>query len=309
MSVSRCHICNENLAEVHPEQSNGFPYERLKCSTCGHYRVSFDFFREVLDNPANEALLPYLAAYIRRQNDADERPVELDFDNWRGFAEQHAHTPINRRLELLLRSYERSTDYAGAYVEFVNNIYPLVDAKNDSEVLFLAQTLAEQGLLQGSREQPANFRITGKGWEFLYPLTAGGAPGTCFIAMSFDPTLDDAYQNGILLAIEVDCGYRANRVDRRPHNESINDRIIAGIRASQFLVADFTLHRPNVYYEAGFAQGLGRTVVRTCRDTDYEHLGFDTRQYSHLKWTTVPDLRRQLAEHILATMGKWGQVR
>ena len=35
------------------------------------------------------------------------------------------------------------------------------------------------------------------------------------------------------------------------------DRIIAQIRASKFVVADFTRNRGGVYYEAGFALGLG----------------------------------------------------
>jgi hypothetical protein len=76
--------------------------------------------------------------------------------------------------------------------------------------------------------------------------------------MSFAPALDDAFAVGIRPALETDCGFRAVRVDRDPHNDSTTDRIVAGIRTCQFMVADFTLQRQGVYYEAGLAQGLGR---------------------------------------------------
>ena len=112
--------------------------------------------------------------------------------------------------------------------------------------------------------------------------------------------------DGILKAAQLDCGYHVVRVDRERHNDDITDRILAGIRAAQFLIADFTFQRPGVYYEAGFAQGLGRTVIRTCRDVDLDNLHFDTRQFFHLKWHEPTDLRLSLAEHIQSTIGAYG---
>jgi hypothetical protein len=52
-------------------------------------------------------------------------------------------------------------------------------------------------------------------------------------------------------------------VDRIEHNENINDKIIADLRACQFVVADFTGHKGGVYFEAGF-----RTRIRKTSDLD-----------------------------------------
>ena len=60
-----------------------------------------------------------------------------------------------------------------------------------------------------------------------------------FVAMWFDDTMKDAYDQGISPAIE-DAGYRAVRIDQKDHNNKIDDEIIAEIRRSRFLVADFT---------------------------------------------------------------------
>lgn len=98
-----------------------------------------------------------------------------------------------------------------------------------------------------------------------------------------------------------DCTLRVVRIDRVPHNDNVTHRIIAAIRTASIVVADFTTHNQGVYYEAGFAEALGRTVIRMCRADDFHRLHFDTRQFFHIKWTDPADLRTKLAEHILAT--------
>jgi nucleoside 2-deoxyribosyltransferase len=94
---------------------------------------------------------------------------------------------------------------------------------------------------------------------------------------------------------------KAIRIDKEHHNEKICDKILAEIRRGQFVVADYTQQKRGVYFEDGFAMGLGRQVIRCCRKQDLDKgLHFDTRQYNHIPWETPQDLRTQLAERIQA---------
>jgi nucleoside 2-deoxyribosyltransferase len=120
--------------------------------------------------------------------------------------------------------------------------------------------------------------------------------------MSFHPSLDPGFDLGIKPAVETDCGFTVIRVDRVPHNDNINDRILAGVRTAQFVIADFTLQRQGVYFEAGFAMGLGRPVIWTCRQDDFANVHFDTRQFNHIVWAEPVDLRPKLAARIRATV-------
>lgn len=90
----------------------------------------------------------------------------------------------------------------------------------------------------------------------------------CFVAMWLDDRTKDAYDSGIKIAIE-DSGYDPLRIDQKQHVNKIDDEIIAEIRRSRFVVADFTSEpdkpRGGVYYEAGFAQGLNIPVIWTCK--------------------------------------------
>ena len=69
------------------------------------------------------------------------------------------------------------------------------------------------------------------------------------------------FQQGIL-----EAGYDPVRIDHIEHINRIDDEIIAQINASRFVVADFTGHRGGVYFEAGYALGLGLPVFWSRRE-------------------------------------------
>ena len=102
--------------------------------------------------------------------------------------------------------------------------------------------------------------------------------------------------------------YRPFIISQKPDVNKIDDEIIAEIRRSRFLVADFTHGekgaRGGVYFEAGFAQGLGIPVIYTCRYNMVDELHFDTRQYAHIVWNTPEDLRNELKNRIMARIGE-----
>ena len=75
------------------------------------------------------------------------------------------------------------------------------------------------------------------------------------------------------------------------------------IKNSRFVVADATDQRPGVYFEAGYAMGLGLPVLWSVREDDLQNVHFDTRQYNHIVWETPEDLRDQLAKRIAAVLG------
>lgn len=130
-----------------------------------------------------------------------------------------------------------------------------------------------------------------------------------FVAMWFSDEMEKIYEKGIKPAIE-DAGYKPMRIDRKPNLDKIDDEIIGEIRRSLFLVADMTHGddgaRGGVYYEAGFAYGLGKTVIFTCRKDMIGEVHFDTRQYAHILWKKkkLKKLREQLRDRILARIGE-----
>lgn len=159
----------------------------------------------------------------------------------------------------------------------------------------------------------AVFSVTVDGFEELRPRTQATAYDQVFVAMWFHTSTEELYDKGIEPAIR-DAGYKPYIVSRDPSVNKIDDAIIANIRQSKFVVADFTHgdsgHRGSVYYEAGFAEGLGLQVIRTCRSDliDANSLAFDTRQHNHIGWdkdnTDYPAFTKELTNRIIARVGR-----
>ena len=131
-----------------------------------------------------------------------------------------------------------------------------------------------------------------------------------FVAMWFGEEMNGVYDEAMAPAIRA-AGYEPVRVDREDHIGKIDDEIIAQIRRARFIIADFTAAdkekpRGGVYYEAGFAYGLGREVIYTCRADFVEALHFDTRQFNHLTWEIdkLPDFCKALRFRIERNIGQ-----
>lgn len=120
----------------------------------------------------------------------------------------------------------------------------------------------------------------------------------CFIAMNFDDAYDPILQK--IKEAVLECKLEPYCVKGLQSNDQITDLIIAGIKKSKFLVADFSGNRPSVYYEAGFAKGLGKQVICLGKKGTKPH--FDTRQYNHIFWMDGEDLKKQLIQRIEATI-------
>jgi nucleoside 2-deoxyribosyltransferase len=181
-----------------------------------------------------------------------------------------------------------------------------VDIKEAFELLRLLQeTESIEGTLFMGREM--HVRPTRGGWVEIEKLSRPKTDSSqAFVAMWFHDSTDEAYFKGIVPALTSN-GYKPIRIDKKEHNNKIDDEIVAEIRRSRFLVADFTCQSKNirggVYYEAGYAQGLGIPVIWTCKSTSINDLHFDTRQYAHIIWKNASDLFFQLKNRVGATIG------
>ena len=101
-----------------------------------------------------------------------------------------------------------------------------------------------------------------------------------------------------------DAGYEPDRIDAQNFNGKICDEIIASIKRSKFLIADCSKFRSAVFFEAGFAKGLGKEVIFTVRESYKDKLKehFDTRQYNHIVYDSSKDLYKKLYDRICATI-------
>jgi hypothetical protein len=148
------------------------------------------------------------------------------------------------------------------------------------------------------------FFISPRGWLQLEGIGKTDSQ-IGFCAMWFNDEVKTLWTECIEPAIR-DAGYEPLRIDGKQHNNKIDDEIIASIRQSKFVISDLTGNRGGVYYEAGFAHGLGLPVIFMCRESEEDNPHFDIRQYNTIFWTPeiLTEKRKDLMNRIIATIGK-----
>lgn len=283
---------------------------RVECGLCGTFTISDDAFADIGSNKPE--ILWLLSAVVRNRSEQGE-----DVYITNGYLEHFPETfrlpqDLFERLDLLLEHIARRQGDPHNYIKIISGVdFPLLYVTDPKAFEYYLDKADELGYLeiQNRREFGDEMicRLSLKGWERLDEIKkAGRKSNQAFVAMCFEKSLTDVWENGIKVALS-ETGYTPIRIDLTEHNEKICDRIIAEIRKSALVVADFTGQRGGVYFEAGFAKGLGIPVIWTCREDEVSNLHFDTRQYFHIAWTNADDLRKRLKDRIEATLPKPGK--
>jgi hypothetical protein len=306
-----CPICATGCIET----TNQAGVTQVICPTCGKFRFGEamePFFIEIRTKHLGYKLSYYLRSISERSliKSADfSFPIYTDLELEK--IAQGRDLPVREKLQLLLKHLAYLSEYPGQQVRFdANHDYSVLCAKNNDEAVFYLDALFGQGLVirdwfigYGNEAQCV---VTSAAWQELERMEQSGSNSSdAFIAMWFDSS-----QNAVNKAIQsavTGAGYVPIRIDEVEHVNRIDDEIIARIRRSKFLVADFTGQRNGVYFEAGFMLGLGRPVIWLCSESDLEDVHFDTRQYNTIVYKEVEELRSQLQFRIEAIMGKGPQ--
>ncbi|MGD0086642.1 MAG: hypothetical protein ABSC24_05895 [Verrucomicrobiota bacterium] len=302
---TKCPICG-NAANIHPNVGGGFYI--ISCARCGSYE-SGNITQLGISNWTSQQRIN-LSGWIRENQNCRVVISNLQqLSNLRNLSVGEKAEKILMHLASRFPKPGEITDLSGSvHLEFLA-IGRLADTK---ELRFFIHDYLydEMGFLLRHElvtelSDDSRYSISPKGWAYMESLRHGNPDSQIgFIAMWFDKSVDPVW-----VAIEAgirNSGYEPLRIDRKEHNNKIDDEIVAGIRRSKFLVADFTGHRGGVYFETGFATGLGLPVVWLCRLDELEKAHFDTRQYNFIVWEDdkLADLSKALQNRIEATIGR-----
>jgi hypothetical protein len=127
--------------------------------------------------------------------------------------------------------------------------------------------------------------------------------GYAFVAMPMDR--DNHALVDVLEAIKAganECGINAERVDDDERSERITDRMLESIRKAEFVIVDLTEERPNVFFEAGYAHGIGKLPIYIARDGTDIH--FDVKDYPVIMFRNMKELREGLVRRLRAIAEK-----
>lgn len=126
-------------------------------------------------------------------------------------------------------------------------------------------------------------------------------PNTAFIIMQMGRAEYDEVRD-VIKKVCLGFGIEAVRADDIEHQKKITDVVLERIRTAQFLIADLTGERPNVYYEVGYAHALGKEPIMYRRSRTRLH--FDLSDYNVPAYKDIANLEAKLTRRLRALLNK-----
>lgn len=303
--MANCAVCSAPVALLQEGR-----VESLNCPRCGLYKVV------VFDKPAIEAWTEYLRENPKKLANVsgwirDHQGEVITPERLRQLEELQTPSYGERKTKFLVFIKKQSTILGQRIAltpDFMQHLIAACWCFNSNEISFLITSLETDAFIE---HKASGLRLTAKGYDYLARLDVNPTSQTGFCAMWFDASVASLWEKAVEPAVG-NAGYQPLRIDKKEHVNRIDDEIFADIRRSRFVIADFTHGekgvRGGVYFEAGFAQGLGLPVIWTCREDmlSEDKLHFDIRQYNFLAWTdaSLDDFKDRLQKRIEAILGR-----
>lgn len=118
-----------------------------------------------------------------------------------------------------------------------------------------------------------------------------------FVAMPFDPAMDDLFHYAIQGAVRA-AGMVAERADAAHFTGDVMAWVKDRIAGSALVVAELSGANPNVYLEVGYAWGCDVPTVLLIRQGEAPR--FDAAGQRRLAYASIKDLEQQLAAELAA---------
>lgn len=267
---------------------------------------SLNLIAEILTKTPLKSEIPVVK--WRFYNDRNDLKEPIDEENI-NLAKNMLTYPekFDDKIDRILMNLSFKYKYPHIDIHFDNDIRLLFCETDDNvaESKYTISLLLDLGFL---KKTTTGFHLAANGLRRISELKEKEqAMKQGFIAMQFGDettTIRTAFKQAI-----TNCGYLYKIIDEKEHNNQIVPEIFSEIKNSKFTVVDITYPNYGAYYEAGYAQALGKEVIVCCSKDVFStkeknnRPHFDIAQKAMIIWEKEEELIEKLSRRIRATVG------
>ena len=171
----------------------------------------------------------------------------------------------------------------------------LMDELVERRILRSEDTAAYYGGPHGTigLSEPAIITLSLDGWQQYESQRRGSYESNYgFIAMQFNESdLEDFVQNVVKPTVKNATGYDLVDMGDVATAGIIDNIMRVRIKEARFIIADLTHDNRGAYWEAGYAEGLGKPVIYICEAEKFERekSHFDTNHCTTIPWSRDDD--------------------
>ena len=300
---SRHHLFGERL------------FYHLECPFCGSFLIQHgvDFFLnsrlEIPNDRQSLSRKQVVVAYAIRRMGASGNTPQVTYDLVDQILKEDRLPSLLQQQDNLLLWLAKETDASSRHTLRYDEIGAIVGCPSRGVFMRLLEEMTKRSLLSGEEDIVG---LSYGGLERLEELRRTTPTGfEAVIAMKFnDPTLDELVDDYLRSAV-LQTGFQLFRVNDRPEAGLIDAKIRNDIRQARFVIADETHGNLGAYWEAGYAEGLGKPVIYICEKSVFEGKSksaqaphFDTNHHTTVLWQkgAFPEAAEKLKQTIRFTI-------
>jgi len=307
-----CPVCKSKLNEAGRLTTGDF--KQFDCPNCGRYELTGTDIQMVRNGVTESPDFgPCLAHKIRRMQRNKEWPrVPSDIiDRMRkDERERKLPDPAEQADNLILWLGETQRYPGGVLRPFdYRNVTAVIGAFDPKGVQFIVESMRKKELVEADVSLVTDcwITLTFAGWVRYHQLKRQSTSGPrAFMAMKYNDQVLDQKIFPKFKDATKEAGFDLVKLTEVSCAGSIDEQLRVEIRRASFLVADLTHENPGAYWEAGFAEALGKPVIYTCEKNIFETRGthFDTNHSHTILWEENDPVKaaRELKATIRATL-------
>jgi len=123
-----------------------------------------------------------------------------------------------------------------------------------------------------------------------------------FVIIAFDDDMEYAFK--AIKTAGNSLGLNVVRVSDYEEDIKISEKIIELIQTANFIIADLSKDKPNVFFELGYARGLGKTIISTANTNHRINLPFDVQDWRCEFYSDSKQLEEDLTKRLKNEMDK-----
>ena len=205
--------------------------------------------------------------------------------------------PLEQRINIIRYIGDKVTEKGGTIDVDIGDITRLNGEVGEILSHSLIEELEKRGEIIFTGRHPFagqyyRVNLSLEGWKIYEVENRGMVAGNYgFIAMQFNDNELETFVQEVVTPTVEKMGF--NLIDVRDVSKAgIIDNIIRSqIRSARFVIADLTHDNNGAYWEAGYAEGLGKPVIYICEKAKFEEkrTHFDTNHCTTVLWSRDDD--------------------
>ncbi len=312
-----CPVCNRDDCKTYAIDQDGIGFD---CEACGKFTINGSTYASHFEGSRDFTLVQRaaLSHYLRKA--ADEEVTQDIASEWlsKFLSDAQLPTPPEQAAALIRLIGDYVSKFANGLPFDISVDFSRVGSRDSGECGFLIRELLDSGQIKsaGGHHQTVRqdngsryvqmYNLTFSGWEKYETERRGLYAGNYgFIAMKFgEKTLDDLVSSTIKPGLKQSLGY--DLIDLRDvARAGVIDNILREqIRDAAFVLVDLTHDNSGAYWEAGYAEGLGKPVVYLCEKEKFDKAKthFDTNHCTTVIWSKDKSEQEGFVQNLSATL-------